>query len=70
MLPLKEVKTKLKRIADLMAINRNSSEIVAVPLPWLQNPSPVYIYLCCFSSTATCQIFLMFSPGIIHWVSS
>lgn len=70
MLSLKEVKTKPKRIADLMAINRNSSEIIAGPLPWLQNPSPVYIYLCCFSSTAICQIFLIFFPGIIHWVFS
>lgn len=43
-----EVKAK-PRTADLTAANRSSSEIIAVPFPWLQNPSAVYIYLCCFS---------------------
>lgn len=44
-----EGKAKPRRTADLMAANRSSSEIIAVPFPWLQNPSAVYIYLCCFS---------------------
>lgn len=53
-------KNKAKKIAGPMAVNRNSSEIISGCLPSLQNSSPVYVYLRCFSPTAICQIFLIF----------
>lgn len=64
-------KNKAKNIAGLMAVNRNSSEIISGSLSLLQNSSPVYIYLCWFSPTAICQIILIyffFSNNLIRFL--
>lgn len=64
MLSLKEVKTKLKRIADLMAINRNSSGLIAVPSPLApKSISSLHLFMLLFFHCYLTDISHLFSQS-------